>query len=356
MSIVVTFIPMYLYDVSLNLMSLGGLALGIGMLVDNAVVALENIQVHLDKGADRKTAASEGIREVVTAIVSSTLTTISVFLPITFVEGVAGQIFGDLSLAVVFSLLASLGVAIYFVPMLAASRFSVQGQQSLGSFRSKWSAVHSFRNDFNSLSGWKKWIWLIWGLPRFGLHLFLNVISVLTVYPIVGLLWVFFGCIRIVVPPIQKILLWIAELFNRLYEKVNNQYRLWLPSILRRPSTVIALVVFAVVGSGWLGNRLGATLLPEMKQGRFSVDVELPIGTPLAQTATTSLNLEKQLQSIDGIDHVYAIVGADSRVNARSGAGEHSIRYLISTTADEDQVISNTREYHRCSRHKTPGR
>ena len=57
MSIVVTFIPMYLYDVSLNLMSLGGLALGIGMLVDNAVVALENIQVHLDRGSDRKTAA-----------------------------------------------------------------------------------------------------------------------------------------------------------------------------------------------------------------------------------------------------------------------------------------------------------
>ena len=135
-------------------------------------------------------------------------------------------------------------------------------------------------------------IWLIWGLPRFGIHLFLNVISVLTVYPIVGLLWVFFGCIRIVVPPIQKVLLWVAEVFNRLYEKINNQYRLWLPSILRRPSTVIALVVFAVVGSGWLGNRLGATLLPEMKQGRFSVDVELPIGTPLSQTATTSLNLE----------------------------------------------------------------
>ena len=63
MSIVVTFIPMYLYDVSLNLMSLGGLALGIGMLVDNAVVALENIQVHLDKGADRKTAASEGFEK-----------------------------------------------------------------------------------------------------------------------------------------------------------------------------------------------------------------------------------------------------------------------------------------------------
>ena len=174
-------------------------------------------------------------------------------------------------------------------------------------------------------------------------------------YPIVGLLWVFFGCIRIVVPPIQKILLWIAELFNRIYEKINNQYRLWLPSILRRPSTVIALVVFAVLGSGWLGNSLGATLLPEMKQGRFSVDVRFQSGLRCRKQPQTSLNLEGQLQSIDGIDHVYAIVGADSRVNARSGAGEHSIRYLISTTADEDQVIS-TRGVSSIRWHKTLGK
>ena len=343
MSIVVTFIPMYLYDVSLNLMSLGGLALGIGMLVDNAVVALENIQVHLDNGSDRKTAASEGIREVATASVSSTLTTISVFLPITFVEGVAGQIFGDLSLAVVFSLLASLGVAIYFVPMLAASEFSLQGQQSIGALRSKWTAVHTFKADFVSLSGWKKWLWLLWGLPRFGLHLFLNVLSICTVYPFFGSVWLFFRCLDLILPPTRGILLWVADQFNKLYQQIHNVYRRWIPSILHRPSTVIAIVALVVVGSGWLGSKLGATLLPEMKQGRFSVDVELPIGTPLAQTATTSLALEKQIQDIEGIEHVYAIVGADSRVNGRSGAGEHSIRYLISTFSNEDLVTAKTR-------------
>ena len=293
MSIVVTFIPMYLYDVSLNLMSLGGLALGIGMLVDNAVVALENIQVHLDKGSDRKTAASEGIREVVTAIVSSTLTTISVFLPITFVEGVAGRKFGDLSLAVVFSLLASLGVAIYFVPMLAASEFSVQGQQSIGSFRSKWTAITSFRDDFTSITGWKKWLWLLWGIPRFILHLSLNIIAIITVYPVLGLLWAFSAAFVWYFLLYKGYSFGLRLKFNELYESVNAQYRRWLPAILSRPSTVIALVVFAVLGSGWLGNNLGATLLPEMKQGRFAVDVELPIGTPLTQTAITSLELRR---------------------------------------------------------------
>ena len=107
-SIVVTFAPMYLGGVSLNLMSLGGLALGIGMLVDNAVVVLENIQLKVDAGLPRRTAAVEGTAEVAAAVTASTLTTVSVFLPINFVEGVAGQIFGDLALAVVFSLLASL--------------------------------------------------------------------------------------------------------------------------------------------------------------------------------------------------------------------------------------------------------
>ncbi len=347
MSIVVTFIPMYLYDVSLNLMSLGGLALGIGMLVDNAVVALENIQVHLDNGSDRKTAASEGIKEVVTAIVSSTLTTISVFLPITFVEGVAGQIFGDLSLAVVFSLMASLAVAIYFVPMLAASEFTVGGQPSMTSFRSRWTAIAAFRSDFSVLSGWQKWTWLLWGVPRLLLHLSLNLLSVLFIYPTLGILWIVFTLGSATLPFVQSLLLWFAERFGGLYGILDGIYQNWLPSILKRPSTVIAVVALSVVGAGWIGSGLGATLLPEMKQGRFAVDIELPIGTPLSETAQKSLALEQRLQNVEGIEHVYAIVGADSRVNARSGAGEHSIRYLVSingTEINEDEVLSATRQ------------
>ena len=347
MSIVVTFIPMYLYDVSLNLMSLGGLALGIGMLVDNAVVALENIQVHLDNGSDRKTAASEGIKEVVTAIVSSTLTTISVFLPITFVEGVAGQIFGDLSLAVVFSLMASLAVAIYFVPMLAASEFAVGGAPSMTSFRNRWTAISAFRSDFTTLSGWQKWTWLLWGVPRLILHLSLNLLSVLFIYPTLGLLWILFRLTGLVLPTVQSLLLWFADRFGKLYSVLDGIYQRWLPSILKRPSTIIAVVALSVLGAGWIGSGLGATLIPEMKQGRFAVDIELPIGTPLSDTAQKSLTLEQRLQSVEGIENIYAIVGADSRVNARSGAGEHSIRYLISTKGaeiDEDEVLSQTRK------------
>jgi HAE1 family hydrophobic/amphiphilic exporter-1 len=344
MSIIVTFVPMYIYDVSLNLMSLGGLALGIGMLVDNAVVALENIQVHLDQGLSRKEAASKGIQEVVTAIVSSTLTTISVFLPIAFVEGVAGQIFGDLSLAVVFSLLASLGVAIFFVPMLAASEFSIDGNQNMTSFKRRWTAIEAFKTDWQSLSGVKRLLWLLWGIPRLLLHLSLNLLSVLFIYPILAILWIWFTLSKWIIPPIQRTLLWFAERFGGVYNRIDRRYQAWLPSILKRPSTVIGIVGLSVIASGWVGSSLGATLLPELKQGRFAVDIELPIGTPLSQTSAVSKSIESSLKDVDGIEHIYAIVGADSRVNARSGAGEHSIRYLISTTANEDRVMNSTRE------------
>ena len=119
-SVVATFAPMYLADVSLNIMSLGGLALGVGMLVDNSIVVLESIFRCREEGDDLMTATVRGTGEVGGAVFASTLTTIAVFLPIVFVEGVAGQVFGDMALTVVFSLLASLAVALYFIPMLAS--------------------------------------------------------------------------------------------------------------------------------------------------------------------------------------------------------------------------------------------
>jgi len=119
-SILATFAPMKIFDVSLNIMSLGGLALGIGMLVDNSIVVLESISRCREEGDNLITATLRGVSEVGGAVVASTLTTIAVFLPIVFVEGVAGQVFGDMALTVVFSLLASLLVALFLIPMLSS--------------------------------------------------------------------------------------------------------------------------------------------------------------------------------------------------------------------------------------------
>lgn len=121
-SVVASFSLLDLAGVSLNIMSLGGLALGVGMLVDNSIVVLENIFRHRELGLGAAEAGAVGAREVQGAITASTLTTISVFGPIIYVEGVAGQLFGSLSFAVAFALIASLIVALTLLPMMA-SRF-----------------------------------------------------------------------------------------------------------------------------------------------------------------------------------------------------------------------------------------
>ncbi len=124
-SVIVTFAFLYFTDVSLNIMTLGGLALGIGMLVDNAIVVIENIYRHLSMGKDPKIAATEGTKEVGGAITASTLTTIVVFLPIVFISGIVGNIFMEFALAIAFSLIASLAVALTVVPMIASRVLTV---------------------------------------------------------------------------------------------------------------------------------------------------------------------------------------------------------------------------------------
>jgi HAE1 family hydrophobic/amphiphilic exporter-1 len=119
-SIIATFTLMYFGGFTLNLMTLGGLALGVGMLVDNAIVVLENIHRLRESGQGPEVAALEGSKEVVAAVITSTITTLVVFLPLIFVRGMAGIMFKQLSYVVSFSLACSLAVALTLVPMLAS--------------------------------------------------------------------------------------------------------------------------------------------------------------------------------------------------------------------------------------------
>jgi len=118
-SIVATFNLLYFKGLTLNIMTLGGLALGAGMLVDNAIIVMENIYRNLEAGAPLKEAAIKGTASVGGAITASTLTTIVVFLPIVYLHGTAGELFKDQAWTVAFSLLSSLAVAMLVIPMLS---------------------------------------------------------------------------------------------------------------------------------------------------------------------------------------------------------------------------------------------
>nr|WP_285864368.1 efflux RND transporter permease subunit [Lederbergia lenta] len=119
-SVIVTFVLMYFADFALNIMTLGALALGIGMLVDNAIVVIENIYRHLSMGKEPKQAARDGAKEVAGAITASTLTTVAVFLPVVFISGLLGQLFKEFAFTISFSLFASLFVALTVIPMFAS--------------------------------------------------------------------------------------------------------------------------------------------------------------------------------------------------------------------------------------------
>ncbi|MCR4426552.1 MAG: efflux RND transporter permease subunit [Firmicutes bacterium] len=120
LSIVFTFVLMYAGNQTLNLMSLGGLALGVGMLVDNSIVVLESIFRRQEMGDSPRDAALNGTREVGMAITASTLTTVAVFIPVVFIKSFAGHVFRDLAVTVSFSLLASLAVSLTVVPLLSS--------------------------------------------------------------------------------------------------------------------------------------------------------------------------------------------------------------------------------------------
>ncbi|HPT79256.1 MAG TPA: efflux RND transporter permease subunit [Candidatus Atribacteria bacterium] len=129
-SVVTTFVLMYFSGITLNVISMGGLALGIGMLVDNSIVVIENIYKMISEGKPVKEAALLGAKEVAGPIISSTLTTVVVFLPIAFVRGITRQIFTDMALTIAFSLSASLLTSLTLVP--AASSFSLGKELAAG--------------------------------------------------------------------------------------------------------------------------------------------------------------------------------------------------------------------------------
>ncbi len=182
-SIIATFVLIYFAGVTINIVSLGGLALGVGMLVDNAIVVLENIYRHRNEGYNEIEAALYGTQEVGRAILASTLTTIVVFLPIVFTEGIATKIFKEMALTITFSLMASLIVALSFIPMLSskflkiAKPHEVPEKKAINKIFHKWDkAINGIDQLYQKILVWvlkhkKKTAFIVLGVFLFSLLL-----------------------------------------------------------------------------------------------------------------------------------------------------------------------------------------
>jgi len=252
LSVVATFVLMYRLDVSLNIMSLGGLTLGIGMLVDNSIVVLESIFRKRQEGYGLAHAAVEGASEVGGAVVASTLTTVAVFLPIVFVEGIAGQLFRDQALTVTFSLLASLAVAVTMIPMLSAlgAKLGPVG----GGAAEKTEAVPG--EGATALRREKE----------------------LAEPATLGRL---------------------SRVYSGLLEGALNH------------RAVTLVIAFGLFGAAFLAvGLLGTELIPQLSEGEFFFEVELPEGASLQATDRVLREMEAATAEQADVDFYYATVGS----------------------------------------------
>jgi len=379
-SIIATFVPMYMRDVSLNIMSLGGLALGVGMLVDNSIVVLESIFRCTEEGDGTTDSANRGTNEVGGAVTASTLTTVAVFLPLAFVEGIAGQLFGDLALTVTFSLLASLLVALYLIPMVASRPAlnlladrdvvwmlrayhdgrgagkgrlaSVAGLAPRGAnYVAAWlgkAARHDFRPLAaawggrgqrgalgNILSAMKSVVLAPCVLILFAVRVFLMMLVTLLVslvFPVslvlVAVLWVLSRAVLL--------LLWVPFwLFETLFNAFRNSYELLLRFSLGFSALVLLAMLGLSVHAGWLIPQLGTELIPPLKQGEFGIRMEAPPGTRIEQTEQRAIQVEKIVRSFPVVDTVSVEVGSE-KTKAESERGENVAEFTV-TLRDPDE-------------------
>jgi len=347
-SLLVTFAPLNMLGVSLNIMSLGGLALGIGMLVDSSIVVLESIFRCREEGDDLVAAAVRGTHEVRTAVVASTLTSIAVFFPMVFVEGVAGQAFGDLGLAVVISLLASLVVALFFIPMLASRRgagggagISLRDLLPTRALRASWS-------DVRALRGWR-WLLLPWIVLRTPVAFLLE--TIVSLFAAVA--FVTACAVRWVVRPVggfvsRRVLAWPLAVVASGLESLTRWYGRLVERAVARPAAVVLLAVALLAATAWLAVGLDSELLPEVHQGEFTLEIQLPVGTPLERTEGVLAPVESAILSErQHIEALLVTYGFDPVTSQRSDEGEHTARFkVILDTSDprvEQQVIDRLR-------------
>lgn len=345
-SIIATFNLMYGNDISLNIMSLGGIALAIGLLVDNSIVVLENIDRRKKLDGNMKKAASVGTKEVSMAIVASTLTTMAVFFPLVFVEGIAGQLFGDQAMTVTFALGASLIVALTIIPMLAAREKHKEDILAVGDIEAGDKELdlgpRTVRNRPTTKLGWVGY-GLMW-LPR-------KLVAVLFYYiplMLTSISVFLFRGTGSTLSYVMKPFLW---LFDKIYTALEGGYQKMLTTALKSRGIVIAAILGLSLGSLGLLSKLGIELIPSMAQGEFYAEVTLPTGSRLETTDTILSELAEFTNSLPQVSRTYSIAGTGTLMNASPSQGGdywgklNVVLNANSTVEDELAAKAAMREY-----------
>lgn len=324
-SVLGTFVLMDAFDITLNIMSLGGIALAVGMLMDNAIVVLENIARYRESDArlSLPAAAGQGASEVAGAVLASTLTTIAVFLPLAFVEGVAGQLFRDQALTVTFALVASLLLAFTLIPMLAAIG---TGTGAANERSSPAPAVQA--STASGPLGWRR----------------------LAAAPLRG-------AIRATVLLLERLGAGLALAlrpihwgFDAAYTRAYRGYVALLNAALRFRAATLLAAAASLAGSAALLPALPVELIPPLSQGEFRADLELAPGTRLEATDQVLAEAQARLLDYPVVDRTYSVAGTGGKLDATATRGGEQVGELNVVLmegiapADENLVMALARD------------
>ncbi|HEU5399450.1 MAG TPA: efflux RND transporter permease subunit, partial [Gammaproteobacteria bacterium] len=306
-SVIATFIAMYAGHISLNMMSLGGISLAIGMLVDSSIVVLENISRHRHMGKDTTAAVREGTSEVGGAITAATLTTIAVFFPLVFVTGIAGQLFRDQSLTVTYSVVFSLFAALTLIPMLAC--LGVPGANKLkveGSGEDRPRALPKGRVTR-----------FLYHIPRGGAH----AITFSFKWGVIGLR----GLSGLLGRVCGFALRPAMNAFTRGYTYLEEGYPRLIRWALDHKFRVLGVAAASLLVALALLPTLGVELIPQLSQGEFQVKLTLPPGTPLSGSDAAVATVQAAAARLPQVLTTYSVAGTGNRLDANPvDAGENT--------------------------------
>ena len=271
LSIVSTFTLLKFAGFSLNMMSLMGLAISVGILVANSIVVIENIERYKKLGKSPKEAASKGTAEIAVAVAASTLTNVVVFTPIAFMSGITGQFFRQFGLTVAFATLFSLIISYTLVPMMSSMKLK------------------------NSVYAAFALVALIMSYNSMGL---------MTTLVIIGALVMFFIMEKLSFKK-KAVAKW-----DEFYDGLVESYRNTLGWAISHRKTVVFTIIGLFLLSLPLGRFLGSEFMPQSDQGSFSISVEMPSGTALEQTNKVLTTIEKVVSEQPEVQSIYTALGS----------------------------------------------
>lgn len=390
-SVLATFIPMFMQGITLNIMSLGGLALGIGMMLDCSIVVLESIYRCKEEGDGPMDSAERGTQEVHDAVLSSTLTTICVFLPLTFVEGIAGRVFNDLALTVTYSLVASTLAALYLVPLIASQRRMTVSRQH----RAVW-LLRAYHEGRLRHGPWRaclsvpilglRFAWTyfrdtaseVFG-PSFrairrmrgGTAAFFKGAGALLAQPFLWLLFLFqvllqIGGVLLATPLflcawlgmallgaalfLLRGLLWVPLMtFEKVFGAFRDIYVFVLRHSLRYSAPVLVIVACVALHAAYTARQLGTELMPEMKQGEFGIRLEARPGTRIEETIERAKRITGLLREAPEVDSVSVEAGKEKSDTSMDRGENIAVFNVILRNPEinapkQDQIIEWLRE------------